>query len=168
MDDARRRELLRNFLGDALGVRAHYEKREVSGYFITEDSPDLVANAAQITPFEETLPSGEVNSRPSLISPRSTRTEIIIRLVDASISELARALSDFHGVVVDASNDPRHFNFEFTLRMPSAEDPEPERLDASDVSAKLKKIGLGVRYRKGLIDFLVIDHVSPEDSFLEK
>ena len=134
--------------------------RETTGYFITEDDSQLASTAGAAPPDDST-------QMKRLRPPESTPTNLSFRLEDCTVRELARFLSAYYNAVIDESSDSRRFNFEFTIRMPSGDDPGDRRLDLRR-EPEAEETGIGVRQRKGSIDFLVIDRVAPESSFLGK
>jgi uncharacterized protein (TIGR03435 family) len=162
-----RREMLRNFLADKLQVVYHLEKREMAARFLSVEHPELLAKATEAPAIEEFSPSGEWVQRLHFNRLPNGDQQIVLNY--ASLKELALFLSVFRiygGPVVDETQEAKRFDFEFFIRAPLSGSGDGKHLDDSDLTQLLKRIGVRAGYRKGLVDYLIIDQVAPEATFL--
>ena len=162
-----RQEMLRNLLADNFKVLYHLEKREMAARFLSVAYPELLAKTSEAPTVEEFSPSGETIAR----MHRTTlpNGDVRFELKYASHHELAELFSVFRlwgGVVVDESQTAKKFDFVFFMRAPLQGSGDGTQWDDSDLVDLLKRSGIRATYRKGMVDFLIIDHVAPDSAFL--
>lgn len=140
--------MLRTLLADRMGLKAHFEKREMPVYALT-----IAKGGPKFSPSATDGP----------LTTEQDKTAMVIR--HGAIRELAAELSGkvFDRPVIDATGLNGRYDFRIDLAAIAAANPseKSDRMDAATMmmEALRQQLGLKVESRKGMVDALVVDHV---------
>ena len=135
--------MLRKLLEERMGVKAHFEKREV---------PVLALTPAKGGPrFLESTTEGP----PARV--QDTQAVVFQRL---SMDEFAALWSKMFGrQIVDATGLKLRYDFRIDLALLNAVNPQDEAADVDAAMIAMQdQLGLKIESRRQIVDFLVIDH----------
>lgn len=143
-------QMLRTLLTERLGLRAHFEKREMPVYALT---------IAKTGPkFSESTTVGP------LVSGQDKGALVLQRIsMDELAAEIGRGL--FDRPVVDATGLKGRYDIRIDMAAVRSMN-QTDRMDAADamMTALEQQMGLKLESRKGSVDVLVIDHVEKTPS----
>src|ERR1017187_2143710 len=166
-------DMLARFLQDQMGVRHHLEKRPIKAEFLTVASPELLKKLPvshdpvpiadtgmlyQVGQFFEMKAVSSDGEAPSVCRNNTFRL-------------LAQVLHIYYGMpVIDETGLTTRFDLDFTIKW----NPEEPKIvgeakyagNLSEIRNLLRGYGISLQRREGVTDFLVVDHVADEDTFL--
>jgi len=163
--------MLLNLLVDRFGLTYHMERREVEGYFVGVDpNGSKLATAAELPGNVEPIvfavgrpgaarPPVRLGSF-DLNGPSRSRLPGDAELIGKAVTMkmLVRFLSSVYQLVV-ADETGLAGTYDFVLDYKDPNRPEQMESQWPDLwSAVQKQLGLKMTHRKGMIDFLAIDH----------
>ncbi len=136
--------MLRTLLSERLGVRAHFEEREMAVYAL------IVAKGGP--KFSESAAEGPLTAR---------QDKGVLAAQHASMNEFAKELSGkfFERPVVDATGLKGRYDINLDMRALAAANPQ-DRMDMANamMTALQEQLGLKVEGRRDKVPVLVIDH----------
>lgn len=164
-------EMLGRFLRETMGVAYHLEKRPIKGEFLNVASPALLKNlAVSNDPIPVAVafryPGIPIHRSWQYVEQRETSTHVPyykVRCVNITFRLFAQLLHEKYATpVIDETGLKSRFNVEFTK-----DQNDDGGINHSEVVSILKRWGISLTPRKGLMDFIVVDRVTDESKFLE-
>ena len=171
-------DMLARFLQENMGVKYHFEKRPIKAEFLTVASPALMKKlpvSHDPVPLALVSPSrlGFAMFPPDQFCEKGPfvdgETQTTCRNITFHL--LAQILRESFGVpVIDETGLTTRFDLAFTTKV----DPNDPRTieygipawNLSEIQKLLKGYGISLQRREGVTDFLVVDHVADEATFL--
>ena len=172
MDAAMRHILLEN-----LGIQYHFEKRSLKALFLTISDLKKLPIAKEALPEADAWPGPPArlgDPMPAYTQfvkslPTTNPDELRTQCTNITFSSLVQVMRRFGMLVVNATNSELRVTVTFTTtydwqnRTPGV---TPSITNLPEVQKTFSNYGLNLDYREGPVDFLIVDRLAAESTFM--